>query len=169
MNEWEDRGAIESFAAELIDRFGKLPAATENLLRLIEIKMYCMKAGIAKIDVGPRGALVSFHNDSCPTLPGLLAYVERLNGVAKLRPDSKLVINRTWKDPHARITGRCNCPRAWQRRRRSGRRSAQEPCFIQASPVPRLPPRRSGGSLDKNRSRCGRGVQVAARFPRPRQ
>src|SRR3546814_6507313 len=24
-------------------------------------------------------------------------------------------------------TGRCNCPRAWQRRRRSGRRSAQEP------------------------------------------
>src|SRR3546814_659921 len=105
MNELEDRGAIESFAAELIDRFGKLPAATENLLRLIEIKMYCMKAGIAKIDVGPRGALVSFHNDSCPNLPGLLAYVERLNGVAKLRPDSKLVINRTWKDPHARING----------------------------------------------------------------
>src|SRR3546814_238034 len=105
MNELEDRGAIESFAAELIDRFGKLPAATENLLRLIEIKMYCMKAGIAKIDVGPRGALISFHNDSCPNLPGLLAYVERLNGVAKLRPDSKLVINRTWKDPHARING----------------------------------------------------------------
>src|SRR3546814_13762459 len=48
MNELEDRGAIESFAAELIDRVGKLPAATENLLRLIEIKMYCMKAGIAK-------------------------------------------------------------------------------------------------------------------------
>src|SRR3546814_2312896 len=63
------------------------------------------KAGIAKIDVGPRGALVSFHNDGCPNLPGLLAYVERLNGVAKLRPDSKLVINRTWKDPHARING----------------------------------------------------------------
>src|SRR3546814_19450443 len=58
MNELEARGAIESFAAELIDRFGKLPSATENLLRLIEIKMYCMKEGIAKIAVGPRGALV---------------------------------------------------------------------------------------------------------------
>src|SRR3546814_20337579 len=91
MNELEDRGAIESFAAELIDRFGKLPAATENLLRLIEIKMYCMKAGIAQIDVGPSGALVSFHKDSFHNLPELLAYVVRLNGVAQLRPEERRV------------------------------------------------------------------------------
>ncbi|HKX22769.1 MAG TPA: hypothetical protein VJM81_05785, partial [Rhizorhapis sp.] len=58
-----------------------------------------------KIDVGPKGALVSFHNDSFPNLPGLIAYVQRLNGVAKLRPDSKLVINRAWGDPKARING----------------------------------------------------------------
>ena len=31
-----------------------------------------------------------------PTSPGLLAYVERLKGTAKLRPDSKLVITRAW-------------------------------------------------------------------------
>src|SRR3546814_20164614 len=54
MNELEDRGAIESFAAELIDRFGNMPAATENLMRLIEITIYCMKTGIAYIDVGQR-------------------------------------------------------------------------------------------------------------------
>ncbi|MCF8709123.1 transcription-repair coupling factor [Rhizorhapis sp. SPR117] len=105
MNDLDDRQAIESFAAELIDRFGKLPAATENLLRIIEIKMHCVKASIAKIDIGPKGALVSFHNDSFPNLPGLLAYVQRLNGVAKLRPDSKLVIGRSWGDPQARING----------------------------------------------------------------
>ncbi|MBK5264932.1 MAG: transcription-repair coupling factor, partial [Alphaproteobacteria bacterium] len=105
MNDLDDRQAIESFAAELIDRFGKLPSATENLLRIIEIKMHCTKASIAKIDIGPKGALVSFHNDSFPNLPGLLAYVQRLNGVAKLRPDSKLVIGRSWGDPQARING----------------------------------------------------------------
>ena len=105
MNELEDREGIEAFAAELIDRFGKLPDPTENLLRVIETKMNCMKAAIAKIDVGPKGALVSFHNDSFPNLPGLIAYVQRLNGVAKLRPDSKLVINRAWSDPKARING----------------------------------------------------------------
>ncbi|WOK36997.1 transcription-repair coupling factor [Sphingomonas sp. C3-2] len=105
MNELEDKQGIEAFAAELIDRFGKLPDATENLLALIEIKLNAKKASIAKIDVGPRGALVSFFNDNFPNLPGLLSYVERLNGVAKLRPDSKLVINRAWGDPKARLHG----------------------------------------------------------------
>jgi len=105
MNDLEDRQGIEAFAAELIDRFGKLPDPTENLLRVIEIKMHCVKAAVAKIDVGPKGALVTFHNDSFPNLPGLIAYVQRLNGVAKLRPDNKLVITRAWGDPKARING----------------------------------------------------------------
>ncbi|ODU21509.1 MAG: transcription-repair coupling factor [Sphingomonas sp. SCN 67-18] len=105
MNELENRQAIEAFAAELIDRFGPLPDATDNLLKLIEIKLNARKAHVAKIDVGQRGALVSFHNDRFPDLPGLLGYVARLNGVAKLRPDSKLVINRAWADPKARLHG----------------------------------------------------------------
>ena len=67
--------------------------------------MNCRRAGIAKIDVGPRGALVSFRNDSCPNLPGLLGYVQKLGPIAKLRPDSKLVIQRVWSDPKARLNG----------------------------------------------------------------
>nr|WP_221240556.1 transcription-repair coupling factor [Sphingobium boeckii] len=105
MNELEDSAGIESFAAELIDRFGKLPDATENLLKVIEIKLNAKKACIAKIDVGPRGALVSFFNDQFPNIPGLLAYVDRLQGTAKLRPDSKLVITRSWPDARARLNG----------------------------------------------------------------
>ena len=61
--------------------------------------------GIAKIDIGPRGALVSFQNDQCSNLPGLLGYVEKLGPIAKLRPDSKLVIQRAWGDPKARLNG----------------------------------------------------------------
>ncbi len=105
INELEDKGHIEAFAAELIDRFGKLPEPTQNLLTLIEVKLNCRKAGIAKIDVGPRGALVHFHNDECPNLPGLLAYVQKVGPVARLRPDSKLVIQRVWGDPKARLNG----------------------------------------------------------------
>ena len=52
-----------------------------------------------------KGALVSFHNDSFPDLQGLLVYVERLKGTAKLRPDSKLVITRAWGDADARLNG----------------------------------------------------------------
>ncbi len=105
MNEFETVEEIDPFAAELIDRFGKLPAETANLLKVIEIKMNARKAMVAKLDVGPKGALVSFYNDSFPDLPGLLAYVERLKGTAKLRPDSKLVITRAWPDAEGRLNG----------------------------------------------------------------
>jgi transcription-repair coupling factor (superfamily II helicase) len=103
MNELETRQEIEAFAAELIDRFGKLPAATENLLKVIETKLNCRKAHVSKLDVGAKGALVHFHKDTFPDLPGLIAYVQRLKGTAKLRPDSKLVITRPWPDAEARV------------------------------------------------------------------
>ena len=66
-------------------------------------------ANIAKIDVGARGTLVTFHNDDFPDPMGLIAYVERINqgakDTAKLRPDMKLAINRAWGDPQNRLNG----------------------------------------------------------------
>jgi transcription-repair coupling factor (superfamily II helicase) len=105
INEFDDAERIEAFGAELIDRFGPLPDATENLLTLMAIKLHARNAHIAKIDVGAKGALVSFWNDSFPNLPGLLAYVDRLKGTAKLRPDNKLSISRDWDTPRARLNG----------------------------------------------------------------
>ena len=105
LNDLDDSREIESFAAEMIDRFGPLPDATENLIRVIEIKLNAKQACIAKMDVGAKGVLVSFHDDKPPNVEGLLAYVERLNGVAKLRPDSKLVLQRAWPDAKARLHG----------------------------------------------------------------
>ena len=105
LNEVEETDGIESFAAELIDRFGKLPEPTENLLRLIETKLNAKRACIAKLDLGPKGALVTFHNDQFPNPAGLIAYVEKLGETARLRPDMKLVINRAWANPAARLHG----------------------------------------------------------------
>ena len=105
INEIDQSSEIEGFAAELIDRFGDLPDATENLLTLMRVKLNALKACVSKIEIGPRGALVSFHNDSPPDVPALMRYVERLGEVAKLRPDSKLVINRVWRDPKSRLNG----------------------------------------------------------------
>jgi transcription-repair coupling factor (superfamily II helicase) len=105
MNEIEDKAGIEAFAAEMIDRFGKLPEPTRNLIDVIGIKLDCRVARIAKLDVGPKGALVTFAEGGFPNVPGLFAYVERLKGTAKLRPDSKLVITRSWGDPKARLHG----------------------------------------------------------------
>ncbi|MDN3645595.1 transcription-repair coupling factor [Pontixanthobacter aestiaquae] len=105
LNDAKDKAEIEAMAAEMIDRFGPLPDATSNLVRLIEIKHQAIAANIAKIDVGARGSLVTFHNDDFPDGPGLIAYVDRLKDTAKLRPDMKLVINRAWGDPQSRLNG----------------------------------------------------------------
>ena len=105
LNDASDKAEIESLAAEMIDRFGPLPQATANLVKLIEIKHQAIAACISKIEVGARGTLVSFHEDRFPDPVGLIAYVERLKGTAKLRPDMKLVISRAWGDPQARLNG----------------------------------------------------------------
>ncbi|MDO6413222.1 transcription-repair coupling factor [Sphingomonas sp. BIUV-7] len=105
LNELDDKGGIEAFAAEMIDRFGPLPDATQNLLTVMETKLNCRKACIAKLDVGPKGALVTFFEDHFPDLEGLIAYVGKLKGTARLRPDSKLVIQRDWPNAENRLNG----------------------------------------------------------------
>lgn len=105
LNDAADKSEIEALAAEMIDRFGDLPAATANLVRLIEIKHQAIEANIAKIDVGAAGTLVTFHKDEFPDPEGLLAYVERLQGTARLRPDMKLVISRVWPSAESRLNG----------------------------------------------------------------
>ncbi|MBT2133938.1 transcription-repair coupling factor [Croceibacterium sp. LX-88] len=105
LNDAKDKAEIEAMAAEMIDRFGPLPDATSNLVKLIEIKHQAIEACISKIEVGARGTLVSFHNDRFPDPVGLIAYVERLKDTARLRPDMKLVINRAWGDPQSRLNG----------------------------------------------------------------
>ncbi len=105
LNDARDQGEIEALAAEMIDRFGPLPAPTANLVKLIEIKHQAIAANIAKIDVGLRGTLVTFHKDDFPDPAGLLAWVERVGEDAKLRPDMKLVLARAWGDPQSRLNG----------------------------------------------------------------
>ncbi|MBS0481148.1 MAG: transcription-repair coupling factor [Proteobacteria bacterium] len=105
LNDAEDQGEIEALSAEMIDRFGPLPPSTANLVKLIQIKRQAIEANIAKIDVGAKGTLVSFHNDTFPDPAGLFAYAERLQGTIKLRPDSKIAVTRAWGDPAARLNG----------------------------------------------------------------
>jgi transcription-repair coupling factor (superfamily II helicase) len=105
LNDAESQAEIDGMAAEMIDRFGPLPGPTANLVKLIEIKRQAVEAHIAKIDVGPKGSLISFHKDHFPDPAGLIAYAMRLEGTVKLRPDSKLVVTRVWGDPQARLNG----------------------------------------------------------------
>ena len=96
---------IEAFAAELIDRFGTLPEEVNNLLAIITIKRMCREANVAKIDAGPGGASVTFHNDNFANPGGLVALINENKGTAKLRPDHKLVFQRQWGEAADRLKG----------------------------------------------------------------
>ncbi len=101
----ENDAEIDALAAEMIDRFGPLPAEVENLLKTVSIKQVCRKAGIAKVDVASRGATLSFHKDTFARPERLLAWITRQKGTVIVRPDQKLVIMRAWEDFDVRLSG----------------------------------------------------------------
>src|SRR5580692_3705339 len=95
----------DAFAAELIDRFGPLPAEVENLLEIIAIKRYCREAGIEKLEAGPKGAVISLRENRFANPAGLVDLIQRNAGTLKLRPDQRILYQRNWDDANARLTG----------------------------------------------------------------
>ena len=96
---------IEGFAAEMIDRFGPLPAEVDQLLKIMEIKALCRRALVAKIDAGPKGAVLSFRENAFPNPAGLVGYIATSSYDLKLRPDQKLVFKQTWPNEEHRLKG----------------------------------------------------------------
>ena len=101
----DNRQEIDAFAAELGDRFGPVPEEAKNLLEVIAIKALCRKAMIEKVDAGPKGAVLSFRHDQFPNPAGLVQFLTRQDGKAKLRPYHKLVITRDWPKAQNRLNG----------------------------------------------------------------
>ncbi|PWC49869.1 transcription-repair coupling factor [Azospirillum sp. TSA6c] len=98
-----DRAEVDGFAAELIDRFGKLPEEVENLLDVVTIKRWCKQANIDRVDAGPKGLVLAFHDNFYAEPAKLLTYIAQHLTLMKLRPDHKLVYIREWSDPAARV------------------------------------------------------------------
>jgi transcription-repair coupling factor (superfamily II helicase) len=96
----EDR---EALAAELIDRFGPLPREAGALLKVVAIKGLCRQANVSKIDVGPKGAVVSFRNDTFANPGGLIGLIQSRMAIWRLRPDNKVVVKGEWETPEERL------------------------------------------------------------------
>jgi transcription-repair coupling factor (superfamily II helicase) len=105
ISELIDRKEIDGFAAELIDRFGPLPREVENLLDVMTIKQLCRISGVERVDAGPKGAVLAFHNNNFDRPDRLVQFIAKQNGTVKLRPDHKLVCTRAWDDTAQRVKG----------------------------------------------------------------
>lgn len=101
----EDVADIDAFGAEMIDRFGPLPEEVAHLLKIVYIKALCRTANTAKLDAGPKGAVVQFRNNEFPDPAGLVQWIGEQGTLAKIRPDQSIVFTRNWPTPEQRLTG----------------------------------------------------------------
>ena len=101
----EDEQEIEAFGAELVDRFGKLPEEVEHLLKIVAIKSLCRRANVEKIETGPKGAVMSFRDNSFANPEGLIAFIGKQGSAARVRPDMKVVLFYDWEKPSQRLHG----------------------------------------------------------------
>ncbi len=100
-----EKPELDAFAAELVDRFGRLPAEVENLLETIAVKQLCRRAGVERIEAGPKGATVAFRRNRFAKPEKLIAFIAKEPRAMKVRPDHRLVFMADWHEPRVRMRG----------------------------------------------------------------
>jgi len=109
--EIEDEREIDSFAAEMVDRFGPLPGEVEHLLQVVAIKALCRRANVEKLEAGTKGVVLSFRDNIFANPEGLIAYIREQGSGVRMRPDPKdakgqqLVFFDDWERPQDRLKG----------------------------------------------------------------
>jgi transcription-repair coupling factor (superfamily II helicase) len=96
---------IENFGAELRDRFGVLPDEVRYLFKVAMIKGYCRRANVEKVDAGPKGAVITFRDNSFAQPDRLVYFIKQHGQAAKVRPDMKVVFLQDWETPEERLIG----------------------------------------------------------------
>ena len=101
----EKREDIDAFAAELVDRFGEMPEEVQHLLDVMEVKGLCRTAGIAKVDAGTKGAVITLYRGKFANPEGLVQLVQSSRGGLKVMQDQRLVWKADWDLPEHRLKG----------------------------------------------------------------
>ncbi|WP_374547078.1 transcription-repair coupling factor [Rhodoblastus sp.] len=101
----DEEAEIESFAAEMIDRFGPMPDEVKQLMTLVGVKALCRRAHVEKLDAGPKGIIIGFRNNSFANPAGLVRFIARQGSEAKVRPDMKIVFIGDFERAKDRLSG----------------------------------------------------------------
>ena len=104
----EEERDIESFAAEMVDRFGPLPKEVDHLLQIVQLKSLCRRANVEKLDAGPKGVVLSFRDNNFANPDGLFTFIREQGDYARVRNEKsgqKLVFLDDWENPEERLKG----------------------------------------------------------------
>lgn len=99
------RDEIDEFAVELLDRFGPLPEEVKNLLEVIYLKSLARQANVDRVEVGPKGVVIGFHQNTFKNPDVLINHILEQKGTAKLRSDEKVVYFRKFDTLESRLKG----------------------------------------------------------------
>ncbi len=105
LSELITREEIDFFGVELVDRFGPLPQEVKNLLEVIYLKSLSRQANIEKVEVGPKGVVIGFYQNTFKNPNLLIGHIADQKGTAKIRPDQRIVYIRSFETPEARLKG----------------------------------------------------------------
>ena len=99
----KDYNEFESFAIELIDRFGPIPKELNYLIRVMKIKINCINAGIQRIDSGINGATFEFISEGYIDPEKFITWLHNYKRDLKVRPDQKIGLLYKWESIDERL------------------------------------------------------------------
>ncbi len=85
-----DKDALRELRVEMIDRFGLLPDLVNNLFTVTDLKLHSEKLGIKKLDLGPLGGRILFHETPNIDVGKLIGVIQKRPWELKLDGQSKL-------------------------------------------------------------------------------
>jgi transcription-repair coupling factor (superfamily II helicase) len=98
-----NKAEASNFAKELVNRFGKRPDSVNYLLHIINLKILCLEARVAKLDITMGGVGFNFHNNTPRSPDHILAYVKRNHKQLTIKSDMRLIYKNNWRNINACI------------------------------------------------------------------
>ena len=99
----DSREQLRDLQVELIDRFGLLPEAAKNLMRIAAIKRDAMSLGIEKIDASEAGGYVQFGGQAQVDPVSLVQLVQEDEQIYRLKSAHRLQIRTDLSDTTQRF------------------------------------------------------------------
>ena len=89
--------------AELIDRFGALPAAARHLLQLARLRLRARALGIRRLELGPAGGSIQFEEQNRIDPKRIIGLIQRQAQEYRLEGPFKLRMTRALPQPEQRF------------------------------------------------------------------
>jgi len=90
-----DAAALDELSAEIHDRFGPLPPAAQNLLKITRLKLAARERGVRRLDLGATGGTVTFEERAAVDPATLVRLIQKTPREYRLEGPLKLRITRS--------------------------------------------------------------------------